>query len=138
MSAPWLLVKCSPKLGQPVLELVVANSHPRCRRRETPPGTSSSAYCDCLGLPTTAHVPPLKAGRRIVTPAGAPLKVTERRGAMTLTNSKRPMDRRWVRGRHGPSFAAAGYALFDPGSTGTPPGTSTSTMFTFDTSVLSF
>jgi hypothetical protein len=33
---------------------------------------------------------------------------------------------------------AAGYALFDPGKTGTPPGTSTSTMFTFDTSVLSF
>jgi hypothetical protein len=32
----------------------------------------------------------------------------------------------------------ARYALFDPGKTGTPPGTCTSTMFTFDTSVLSF
>jgi len=32
----------------------------------------------------------------------------------------------------------AGYALFDPGNTGTPPGTFTSTMFTFDTIVLSF
>jgi hypothetical protein len=31
-----------------------------------------------------------------------------------------------------------GYALFDPGKIGTPPGTSTSTMFTFCTSVLSF
>jgi hypothetical protein len=37
-----------------------------------------------------------------------------------------------------PEVPLAGYALFDPGNTGTPPGTSTSTMFTFDTSVLSF
>ena len=32
-----------------------------------------------------------------------------------------------------PEVPPAGYALFDPGNTGTPPGTSTSTMFTFDT-----
>ena len=37
-----------------------------------------------------------------------------------------------------PEVPPAGYALFDPGNTGTPPGTSTSTMFTFDTIVLSF
>jgi len=37
-----------------------------------------------------------------------------------------------------PELPPAGYALFAPGNTGTPPGTSTSTMFTFDTSVLSF
>ena len=37
-----------------------------------------------------------------------------------------------------PEVPPAGYALFDPGNTGTPPGTSTSTMFTLDTSVLSF
>ena len=37
-----------------------------------------------------------------------------------------------------PEVPPEGYALFDPGNTGTPPGTSTSTMFTFDTSVLSF
>jgi len=37
-----------------------------------------------------------------------------------------------------PEEPLAGYALFDPGNTGTPLGTSTSTMFTFDTSVLSF
>ena len=37
-----------------------------------------------------------------------------------------------------PEVPLAGYALFDPGNTGTPPGTSTSTMFTFDIIVLSF
>jgi hypothetical protein len=43
-----------------------------------------------------------------------------------------------VGGGVGEGLPPAGYALFDPGKTGTPPGTSTSTMFTFDTSVLSF
>ena len=37
-----------------------------------------------------------------------------------------------------PEPPLAGYVLFDPGNTGTPPGTSTSTMFTFDTAVVSF
>jgi hypothetical protein len=75
----------------------------------TRPGTSGSAFCDCLSLPTT-HVRPQqsKAGRRIVMPAGTPLNVTEPPGSDDLTNSGRPMDQRWVHGRHGPSFAAAG------------------------------
>jgi hypothetical protein len=104
----------------------------------TPPGTSNSAFRHCPGLPTTART----YGRisRIVMLAGASLKalldVTGPSAGTDEPNqlSRRPMDS----GRHGPSFAPAGYALFDPGNTGTPPGTSTSTMFTFDTIVLSF
>ena len=34
-----------------------------------------------------------------------------------------------------PEFLPAGYALFDPGKTGTPPGTSTSTILTLEVTI---